>query len=136
MQAPNFPVLVVLGWLILNNLIIVISVAFHKNILIISKLQVTFYEDPSSLKWTSCLAHGSTYFSIPTGFEWLLLSFEFLIFSVVFRFTSLGVGVDSANVYLSVGLAFLGGRAALMIRSIYGSWKLSETALIDDKFLL
>ena len=46
-----------------------------------------FYEDPSCIKWTNCTAHGSEVFGIPTGFEWHLISLEWLLFSLVFRFS-------------------------------------------------
>jgi len=91
---------------------------------------LTFFEDLSGLAWASILAYGSeTVLSFPTGFEFLLLVFEFLLFAVIFRF-SLG------NLYLAVAIALVAGRLALALRAAVGTRRLAETAMIDARFLL
>lgn len=44
--------------------------------------QPTFFEDQTHLKWTNALAYGSEIFGVPTGFEWQLLVFEWLVLRV------------------------------------------------------
>lgn len=88
----------------------------------------TFYEDHSCVRWTSVLAYGSEWWGLPTGFEWQLISLEFLVFSMCLRF--------GESFYLGIGFAFIVGQGVLIARSMVGEKKLSETALVDSRFLL
>ena len=92
----------------------------------------TFFEDRTGVKWTSMMAYGTQYAGLPTGFEWQLLAFEFLIFSLTFRFAE----NQEQAVYLGVACAFLCGQFFLKCREFLGTQRLSETAMLDDRFLL
>ncbi|CAD7944688.1 unnamed protein product [Amoebophrya sp. A25] len=94
----------------------------------IPNFPVTLYEDHSQVGWTSALAYGSEFFGVPTGFEFQVLSLEFLIFAVCFRF--------SENLWLGIFLAFLVGQLVLHFRATLGENRLAETAMIDTRFLL
>mmetsp|Transcript_6784 Transcript_6784/g.16602 ORF Transcript_6784/g.16602 Transcript_6784/m.16602 type:complete len:169 (+) Transcript_6784:1-507(+) len=90
--------------------------------------QPTFFEDQTHLKWTNALAYGSEIFGVPTGFEWQLLVFEWLVFAVCFRF--------SENLWLGIFLAFLLGQMVLQYRAQLGESRMAETAMVDPRFLL
>lgn len=88
----------------------------------------TFYEDPTGVQWTDMMSYGSEFYGFPTGFEWQVISLEFLVFSVLWRFTF--------NIYISVAVAFLAGKGIIRVRAMQGEKRLTQTALIDSRFLI
>jgi hypothetical protein len=57
-----------------------------------------------------------------------MITLEFLCFSLTFRYTD--------SVYLGAVVGYLINMFILWIRGKMGSAKLSETALVDERFLL
>lgn len=97
-----------------------------------------FYEDSHGTGWSSCLAYGSEVripdcgechgISLPTGFEWHLISFELIIFHLVWRF--------HGSIFLAVAFAFLVNQAVLRTYSLAGRRMLAHTTIINGMFLL
>eukprot|EP00928_Gymnodinium_smaydae_P011929 TRINITY_DN14360_c0_g1_i5.p1 TRINITY_DN14360_c0_g1~~TRINITY_DN14360_c0_g1_i5.p1 ORF type:complete len:504 (+),score=121.65 TRINITY_DN14360_c0_g1_i5:207-1718(+) len=91
-----------------------------------------FYEDREELAWSSCLAAGDGIrpfgLDIPTGFEWLLMQVEVLLFVLIWRF--------GGSVYFGAGASFLLNRAVLYVYRVVGRNTLAHTAVVERKFLI
>jgi hypothetical protein len=94
-----------------------------------------FYEDKDELAWSSCTAYGNglRFFGvdIPTGFEWQLLLFEFLAFSIVWRFVP-----SNESIYFGTALAFAINRMVLYIYGSRARDMLAHTMIVERKFLI
>jgi len=88
----------------------------------------TFFEDTSFFGWTAIFAYGTEVFGFPTGFEWQVITLEFLVFSLTFRFLE--------TVFLAVIIAACTNGLIRLVRGYLGKKQLARTALVDERFLL
>ena len=86
------------------------------------------YEDQSMFMWLTPLLYGGTFFGIPSGSEWRLITCEVLLFNVLWRFTE--------SVYAGILGAFVLDQVIKFVRQFLGTSALERTSFVDGRFLI
>jgi Meckelin (Transmembrane protein 67) len=89
---------------------------------------VALVEDRTGLKWAESLLYGTSFMGIPTGSEFRLIFTEFLLFAMIFRYSS--------SLLLAAFLAYLIGAGIRKLRLIQARLTIPISAGIDSRFLL